>query len=69
MEKEAVFLLEQEAKQMQADLQREAVAAALHRAEELLASKITTADQERMAEEFLATLVPQKSGHAAGGAS
>ncbi len=58
MEKDATFLVEQERKQMRADLQREAVAGALVAAEELLRTKLTLADQERVAEEFLATLVP-----------
>jgi F-type H+-transporting ATPase subunit b len=58
MEKDALFLIEQETKQMQLELQREAVDQALVAAEEILRSKITPADHERMAEEFLATLVP-----------
>jgi F-type H+-transporting ATPase subunit b len=62
MEKEAHFLLEQEARQTQLDLQRETVHAALHAAEDLLRTKITHADQERMAEDFLATLVPRARG-------
>jgi F0F1-type ATP synthase membrane subunit b/b' len=65
MEKEVTFLLEQEQKQMQSDLQREAATAALTAAEELLRGKLTMADQERLAEEFLATLVPAgQSGRA-----
>ena len=69
MEKDAQFLLEQEARQMQLDLRREAVDAALVAAEEILRSKITTADQERMAEEFLATLVPDAARPQARGVS
>jgi F-type H+-transporting ATPase subunit b len=69
MEKDAAFLLEQERKQVQLDLQREAVNAALAEAEALLRSKLTPADQERLAEEFLSTLVPAKAGSRAGAAS
>jgi len=61
MEKDAAFLVEQERKQMHADLSREAVQASLRAAEELLRTKLTLADQERVAEEFLATLVPAKA--------
>ncbi len=64
MEKDAAFLIEQERKQLQADLQRETVAAALAAAEELLRTKLTLADQERVAEEFLATLTVKPSSQA-----
>jgi F-type H+-transporting ATPase subunit b len=56
MQKDAAFLLDQETKQMRLDLQREAVLAALAAAEELLKERVTQGDQERLAEEFLATL-------------
>jgi F-type H+-transporting ATPase subunit b len=69
MQKDALFLLDQERKQAHADLQREAVHAALAQAEELLKTKLTVADQERVAEEFLATLVPTSKARAAGTAS
>jgi F0F1-type ATP synthase membrane subunit b/b' len=70
MQKDAAFLIEQEARQLRADIQRETVSAALVEAEELLRGKLTMADQERVAEEFLATLTPAKSGSATtGGAS
>ncbi len=62
MEKDAEFLLEQERKQLRQELQREAVAAALAAAEEMLRTKMTVADQERIAEEYLTTLVPAKAG-------
>jgi F-type H+-transporting ATPase subunit b len=61
MQKDAAFLLDQEAKQMRLDLQREAVLAALAAAEELLKQRVTQGDQERLAEEFLATL--DAAGH------
>jgi F-type H+-transporting ATPase subunit b len=60
MQKDAAFLLDQEMKQMRLDLQREAVEAALLKAEELLTTRVTQADQERLAEEFLTSL---ESGH------
>jgi F-type H+-transporting ATPase subunit b len=69
MQKDALFQLDQERKQMHADLQRETVALALAAAESLLRNKLTQADQERVAEAFLATLVPSKNAPSAGGAS
>lgn len=69
MQKDALFMLEQERKQVRLDLQRETVLAALAEAEGLLRTKLTQADQERVAEEFLATLVPGKGKSAVGGAS
>lgn len=57
MQKDAAFLLDQEAKQMRLDLQREAVLAALLAAEHLLTKRVTPGDQERLAEEFLSSLV------------
>jgi F0F1-type ATP synthase membrane subunit b/b' len=61
MQKDAAFLLEQEGKQLRLDLQREAVTAALAAAEELLKKRVTGADQERLAEEFLASLEKRES--------
>ena len=71
MQKDAAFLLEQEAKQMRLDLQREAVEAALAAAEELLTKRVTPADQERLAEEFLAVARAEASARTGrtGGAS
>jgi F0F1-type ATP synthase membrane subunit b/b' len=71
MKRDAEFLLAQEEKQARQDLQREAVSLAIAQAEELLRSKITAADQERLAEEFLTTLSarPGKPQGALGGAS
>jgi len=68
MQKDAEFLLEQERKQLRVDLQREAVQTALAAAEELLRAKLTPADHERVAEEFLASLTASRSARA-GGAS
>jgi F-type H+-transporting ATPase subunit b len=72
MQKDALFLLEQERKQVRLDIQREAVEAAVVAAGDLLRTKLTMADQERVAEEFLTTLVPAKTvvaGSSTGGVS
>ncbi len=53
---EARFLVEQELKQIKQDLWREAVEAAVAGAQELLAARVTPADQERLAEDYLAGL-------------
>jgi F-type H+-transporting ATPase subunit b len=60
MRKDAEFLALQELKQVRQELWREAVEAAVLAAHELLTTGITTADQERLAEEYLATLGTQK---------
>ena len=56
MRKDAEFLVEQELKQVRVDLQREAVEAAIAAAEELLKKRVTQADQERIAEDYLRDL-------------
>jgi len=56
MRKDAEFLVDQELKQMRLDVWREAVEAAVVAAEELLHKRVTPADQERLAEDFLADL-------------
>jgi F0F1-type ATP synthase membrane subunit b/b' len=56
MEKDAVFLIEQEMKQLRADLTREAVEIAITAAEEILKKRVTPVDQERLAEDYLAEL-------------
>jgi F-type H+-transporting ATPase subunit b len=56
MRKDAEFLVEQELKQIRQDLWRGAVDAAVTAAEEVLKRGVTTADQERLAEEFLTDL-------------
>jgi F-type H+-transporting ATPase subunit b len=58
---EAQFLVEQELKQIRQDLWREAVEAAVAGAQELLAARVTPADQERLAEDYLASLGTPKS--------
>jgi len=56
MRKDAEFLVEQELKQIRGALWRDAVEAAVLAAEELLTKRVTSADQERLAEEYLADL-------------
>jgi F-type H+-transporting ATPase subunit b len=60
MSKDAEFLALQELKQVRLELWREAVEVAVQAAQELLTASVTTADQERLAEEYLATLGNQK---------
>jgi F0F1-type ATP synthase membrane subunit b/b' len=56
MRKEAEFLVEQEMKKIREELWRETVEAAVSAAEELLKKRVTPADQERLAEDYLADL-------------
>lgn len=56
MRKDAVFMLDQEVRQMKVDLVKETVDGAIAAAEELLKKRITQADQERLADEFLMQL-------------
>ena len=56
MRKDAEFLVTQELKQIRQDLLRDTVEAAVAAAEELLTSRVTPADQERLAEDYLADL-------------
>jgi F-type H+-transporting ATPase subunit b len=56
MRKDAEFLVEQEMKQIRGELLRDTVEAAVHAAEELLKKRVTPADQERLAEDYLADL-------------
>jgi F-type H+-transporting ATPase subunit b len=60
MERDAKFLVEQELKQMKIELTREAIEMATSAAEELLKKRITAADQERLAEDYLAELMPKR---------
>jgi F-type H+-transporting ATPase subunit b len=70
MKKDAEFLVEQEIKQLRVDVWREAVDTAVAAAEELLKKRVTPADQERLAEEYLADLGTTKTKPATtGGAS
>ncbi len=56
LQREAQFLVEQEKKQTELDLLRETVDKATKEAEALLRKHVSPADQERLAEEFIATL-------------
>jgi F-type H+-transporting ATPase subunit b len=56
MRKDAEFLVEQELKAIRGQLLRETVEAAVAAAEDLLKKRVTAADQERLAEEYLADL-------------
>ena len=60
MDRDAKFLIEQEVKQMRAELTRDAVEMAVATAEELLRKRITSADQERLAEDYLAQLTGKR---------
>jgi F0F1-type ATP synthase membrane subunit b/b' len=65
MERDAGSLLEQEARQIRQDLVRETVELAIAAAEELLKKRVTQADQERLAEDFLTSF--SKRGAPSGG--
>ncbi len=70
LKREAEFLVEQEKKQTDLDLMRETVDKATQEAEELLRKNVTAADQERLAEEFIAKLATDfDKGLPLGGAS
>lgn len=56
MREEARFLVDQQMKQLRVDLTREAVEAAVATAEALLTKQTSAADQERLANDYLATL-------------
>jgi F0F1-type ATP synthase membrane subunit b/b' len=60
MRRDAVFLVEQELKQLRGELWRDTVEAAVTAAEELLKKRVTPADQERLAEDYLADLGSQR---------
>jgi len=62
MQKDAAFMLEQEAKQVRLDLQRETALAALAAAEGILKKRVTQSDQERLAEDFLSSLTTHSGG-------
>lgn len=64
MKKDAEFLLSQELKQMKTDLLREAVDEATRRAQELLTQRLTQADHDRFAEQFITDLRPAKGAGA-----
>ena len=59
MRTDATFLVEQEIKQIRQDLWHEALESAVAAAEQLLAQRVTSADHERLAEDYLADLGPK----------
>ncbi len=61
MRKDALFMVEQEMKQIRQDLMRDAVETAVGAAEALLRSTVTHADQERLAEDYLQGLPSAKA--------
>ncbi|MCA9530941.1 MAG: ATP synthase F0 subunit B [Myxococcales bacterium] len=63
--KETAFVIEQQAKQMRADLSREAVESAVATAERLLNDKATASDHERLAKHYL-DRVAEVGGQGAG---
>jgi F-type H+-transporting ATPase subunit b len=67
MRRNAEFLIEQELKQIRDDLWREALQTAVTAAEELLRQRVTPADQERLAEDYLADLGGRSRGPSAAG--
>jgi F-type H+-transporting ATPase subunit b len=69
MRKDAEFLVEQELKQIRQDLWKDTVDTAVAAAEELLKKRVTAADQERIAEDYLADLGGKKSPSIAPGAA
>jgi len=68
LERDADALLEAEKRQAKRVLYEEAVEKAVKRAEDLLRNKLTQADHERLAEEFLAQLAAKQGGGARGSA-
>jgi F-type H+-transporting ATPase subunit b len=56
MRRETQFVIDQQLKQLRKDLTREAVEAAVTTAEKVLTEKITPADQQRLAKEYLGSL-------------
>lgn len=53
MRRDAQFLIDQQMKQLEADLTREAIEAAVKSAEQLLTGQTSAADQERLAKSYL----------------
>jgi F-type H+-transporting ATPase subunit b len=62
MRRDAEFRIEQERKTVREELLREAMIAATAGAEDLIRKKIASADQDRMASDFLAAVVPAMMG-------
>lgn len=69
MRRDADMRIEQEMKQMRQDIWREAVEQAVTAAEDLLKKRVTQADQERLAEQYLTELAQEQKAMTSGGAS
>ncbi len=67
MRRDAEFMVQQEMKQLLIDIHREAASAAVLGAEELLRKRLTPADHERLADEYLSDL--SKLSAVAGGSA
>jgi F0F1-type ATP synthase membrane subunit b/b' len=67
MRKDAEFMVQQEIKQIRVDLWRDTVEAAVAAAEQLLTQRVTPADHERLAENYLADLAASKDRPVVGG--
>jgi F0F1-type ATP synthase membrane subunit b/b' len=66
MQKDATFRIEQEMRQIRQELWRDTVEIAVTAAEDLLKKRITPADQERLAEDYLAELAGESGGKPGG---
>ena len=62
MRTEALFIIEQQVKQLRTDLSREAAEAAISAAEQLLAKATTSYDHQRLAQEYLASFQNNQAG-------
>jgi F-type H+-transporting ATPase subunit b len=69
MRKDAEFMVEQELKQIRVDLWRDAVETAVAAAETILTQRVTPADQERLAEAYLADLAGPKGRASSNGSA
>ncbi|MGZ3455487.1 MAG: F0F1 ATP synthase subunit B family protein [Polyangiales bacterium] len=69
LRKDAQFMLDQEMKQLRNDMLAFTVEAATNAAEQVLKSKVSAADQDRLADEFLKQLSSMPKGKTVGGAS
>ncbi len=69
LQRDARFLIDQEVKQMAEDLKRETANLAVDAARKLLAEKVSQADHERLAVDFLADLSRKPSASASRGGS
>jgi F-type H+-transporting ATPase subunit b len=64
MQRDAMFRIEQELKQVRQEILQETIDVTVAAAEELLRRRVTPADQERLAEDYLAEITAKASGTA-----